>query len=439
MQNKKYDVIIIGSGVTGTAILYILSKYTNVKSIALVDKYSKIASVNSHRDNNSQTLHFGDIETNYTLEKAKKVKKAADLLARYVETIGKDDNLFLKTHKMVLAVGEDEIKVLEKRYEEFKEMFPKLKKLGWEEIGTLEPNIVKDRNPKEQLLALCTGDGYAIDYGKLSESFVAKTKETGKKIDFFLGKKVKKISKNGGGYQIIIGDKEIDASAVVVATGSHSLIFAKQMGYGKEFGLLPVAGSFYSARNMLNGKVYTLQIDKLPFAAIHGDPDIGNPKETRFGPTAKVLPMLERHHYATIPDFLKTSVFRIDGMLSLLKILSEPILFKYVIKNFIFDMPFVGKYMFIQEVRKIVPSIKLSELKFRKMVGGIRPQIVNTNEKKLVMGEAKIIGDQIIFNITPSPGASVCLQNAYNDTQSVIGFLGKGFRFDMKQFEKELT
>jgi malate dehydrogenase (quinone) len=76
MQHKKYDVVIIGSGVTGTAILYTLSRYTNVKSIALVDKYSKIASVNSHRDNNSQTLHFGDIETNYTLEKAKKSKES---------------------------------------------------------------------------------------------------------------------------------------------------------------------------------------------------------------------------------------------------------------------------------------------------------------------------------------------------------------------------
>jgi malate dehydrogenase (quinone) len=188
----------------------------------------------------------------------------------------------------------------------------------------------------------------------------------------------------------------------------------------------------------LNGKVYTLQIEKLPFAAIHGDLDIGNPKETRFGPTAKVLPLLERHHYATVPDFFKTSVFRIEGVLSLLKILSEPILFKYVIKNFGFDLPFIEKYMFIQEVKKIVPSIKLSELKFRRKVGGIRPQIVNTNEKKLVMGEAKILGNKIIFNITPSPGASVCLQNAYNDTQSIMGFLGKGFRFDSKKFEKEL-
>ena len=33
------------------------------------------------------------------------------------------------------------------------------------------------------------------------------------------------------------------------------------------------------------------------------------------------------------------------------------------------------------------------------------------------MGEAKLSGEKIIFNITPSPGASTCLGNAYADTK----------------------
>lgn len=75
----KYDVLIIGAGVSGSALAYVLSKYTNIKKIALIEKESKAAQVNSNTHNNSQTLHFGDIETNYKLEKAKKVKRAADL------------------------------------------------------------------------------------------------------------------------------------------------------------------------------------------------------------------------------------------------------------------------------------------------------------------------------------------------------------------------
>ena len=33
-------------------------------------------------------------------------------------------------------------------------------------------------------------------------------------------------------------------------------------------------------------KVYMVQNDKLPFAALHGDPDILKNGKTRFGPTA---------------------------------------------------------------------------------------------------------------------------------------------------------
>ena len=57
----KHDVIIIGGGVSGTALLYTLCKYTNMKSIGLIEKYSDFGLVNSSPTMNSQTLHFGDI------------------------------------------------------------------------------------------------------------------------------------------------------------------------------------------------------------------------------------------------------------------------------------------------------------------------------------------------------------------------------------------
>jgi malate dehydrogenase (quinone) len=46
------------------------------------------------------------------------------------------------------------------------------------------------------------------------------------------------------------------------------------------------------------------------------------------------------------------------------------------------------------------------------------------------MGEAKIVGDDIIFNITPSPGASTCLKNARRDTETLMEFLDGDYEFD---------
>src|SRR3989344_843 len=435
---KKYDVAIIGAGITGTSLLYVLSKYTNIKNLVLLEKYPTIAAVNTQKDNNSQTLHFGDIETNYSLEKAAKVKEAAEMTAKYLETVGKHEGLHTKTHKMVLAVGEEEVQELEKRYEEFKNLFPKLQKISKEEIGQLEPKVVEGRNPEEKLLALSTEDGYAVDYGKLSESFVKHAQESDKVVDVFLHQKIKEIQKNKKSYKIIAQGKKVEASVVIVCAGSHSLIFAQKMGYGKELGLLPVAGSFYCATKMLNGKVYTMQLKKLPFAAIHGDPDVKHPGETRFGPTAKVLPLLERHHYRTIPDFIRTSVFTVDGVLSLLKIISDKPYFRFILKNFSYDIPFFGKRIFLKDVQKIVPSAQAKDIRLGKGIGGIRPQIVDTKTKAMNMGEAKIVGDDIIFNITPSPGASVCLKNAENDARQVVGFLGKGFKLDEHKLQEDL-
>lgn len=55
------------------------------------------------------------------------------------------------------------------------------------------------------------------------------------------------------------------------------------------------------------------------------------------------------------------------------------------------------------------------------------------------MGEAKIVGEKIIFNITPSPGASTCLGNAFEDTSKIMEFLNNKYSFDKEQFEKDLV
>jgi malate dehydrogenase (quinone) len=83
-EKNVYEVAIIGGGISGTALLYSLSNYTNINRIVLIEKHKEVALLNSHKNSNSQTLHFGDIETNYTLEKAQIVKSAANLVKNYI-------------------------------------------------------------------------------------------------------------------------------------------------------------------------------------------------------------------------------------------------------------------------------------------------------------------------------------------------------------------
>jgi len=54
-----------------------------------------------------------------------------------------------------------------------------------------------------------------------------------------------------------------------------------------------------------------------------------------------------------------------------------------------------------------------------------------------LMGESKIsTGEGLIFNVTPSPGATTCLENAEIDLRTVVRLLGADF--DEEGFARDL-
>jgi len=361
------------------------------------------------------------------------------MVAGYLEAKDPDRELHSKRSKMVLAVGDDEVDKLESRYDDegFGDLFPKLEAIGREEISEIEPKVVEGRDPSKDLLALQTPDGYTVDYGELSKAFVDQVREH-EHVDVYTGTKVERVNETDDEY-LIETDNEgwFAADSTVVTAGSHSLQIAKKMGYGEDLSLLPVAGSFFVANEgLLNGKVYTLQMKKLPFAAVHGDAEVHDGNMTRFGPTAKVVPGLERGELSSVPDFFDVFGMNPDSFLSYANIMADRILFPFVIENLLYDLPVVGRKTFLPHVQKVVPTVEEGDISRAKGFGGIRPQIVNTKTKSLDMGEAKITGDDIIFNITPSPGASTCLKNAMRDTKQVIEFLDGEHEFDEDGFRR---
>ncbi len=355
---ENFDLLIVGGGVVGTALLYTISKYTDIKKVGLIEKYSDFGLVNSASYNNSQTLHFGDIETNYSIEKAKSVKRMADMVMKYLENEKKsssDMKIFSKYSKMVLAVGSGQVEQLKKRYPPFSELFPKLRMIGRDEIEKIEPRVLEGRDPAEEILALATEDGYTVDFKRLCHSFVDNALRANPDLNIQLNTRLLKISRTENGYTVLTNNGEMNAKAVIIAAGGHSLLIAKSLGYGKNLSVLSMAGSFYTAPKILNGKVYTIQVPKLPFAAIHGDPEVHSAEVTRFGPTAKPIFQLERHNWSTFSEYWKTFGFGIKPIISLLNISLDKVLFSYIFVNFLYDLPLIGKRLFIKQVRKIVP------------------------------------------------------------------------------------
>lgn len=447
MEEKHYEVVVIGGGITGAALLYELARYTDIKNIALVEKYEGIATLNSKGTANSQTIHCGDIETNYTFEKAKKVKRTADMVVKYGLQYGYQNKFMFANQKMAMGVGEREVDIIKERFEIFKELYPYLELFDKEKLKEIEPKIVFDENGNERPENIISmgvqKEVYTtINYGAMAISLTENAKkQENKTCDVFLNTEVLGITHIGDKFFLRTrNNMAISANFVVVDAGAHSLWLAHRMGYGKNMGCLSMAGSFYlTKQHLLNGKVYMVQNPKLPFAALHGDPDILADGCTRFGPTALALPKLERYKgLKSVPEYFQTLNFSKEVVQILWDLIKDSDIRNYVFRNYLFEIPEIGKKLFVEDAKKIVPSLKTEDIYYARGFGGVRPQVLNRTEKKLMLGEASIDTEKgVIFNMTPSPGATSCLGNAERDVKKVCAFLNK--TFDEQKFTAELV
>ena len=196
MARQEFDVLVIGAGISGAALFYELSRYTELKNIALVEKYNAPATLNSKGTSNSQTIHCGDIETNYTLEKARKVKKTADMIIKYA-LLQNAQNKFMFSHqKMALAVGETECESIKERFEEFKELYPYISFFDKDKIKQVEPKIVlaedgiSDRKDPICAMGVEAGGTFTtVDFGKMSQSLIEEACKQGKNTSVFFNQR----------------------------------------------------------------------------------------------------------------------------------------------------------------------------------------------------------------------------------------------------------
>ena len=446
MQEKHYEVIIIGGGITGSALAYVLAEFSGIENIALLEKYEGLATLNSKASANSQTIHCGDIETNYDLQKATEVKRKADMIVKYCQKHGYENKFLFHGQKMALGVGESEVELIKDRFEKFKELYPYLQLFDKEELKKIEPKLVFDgcgEERAEDIVAMGVQSGVytTIDYGAMANSFVQNAKNVeGKTCDLYLNTEVQNITKVGDKLYIRTANRlSLSADFVVVDAGAHSLWLAHKMGLGQDFSTICIAGSFYlTKQKLLNGKVYMVQNPKLPFAALHGDPDLLADGCTRFGPTALTLPKLERYKGCrSVPEFFQSLNFDMDVAKVIWQNFGDSEVRDFLIRNIGFEIPILGKKLFVKNARKIIPSIREEDIYYAKGFGGVRPQVISHSQKKLLLGEARI-GENpgIIFNMTPSPGATSCLGNALRDAKGACEYLGVSF--DDAKFDAEM-
>ncbi len=226
---NDYDVVIIGAGVTGSAIARECSRYR--LKIAVLDKNSDIGEGTSKA--NSGIVHAGYDAKPGTL-KAKLNVEGSRMMPELAKKLGIP---FMQNGSMVVALSEEDIPHMQELYDRGqKNGVEKLKILSREEALAMEPNLSDDTKG-----ALFAPTGGIICPFRLTSALAESAYTNG--VSFRLLTEVKDIKKTDDGYRIFAiqhgefdnseKELEITSTGVVNAAGVYADRFHNMMSSDK--------------------------------------------------------------------------------------------------------------------------------------------------------------------------------------------------------------
>ena len=208
MDRLEYDVVVIGAGVSGSAVARELAKKT--RRIAVLERESDVCEGTSKA--NSGIVHAGFDAQPDTLKAKLNVQGA-----KMMKTLSKElDFSYKQNGSIVVSFEEDGREQLQELYERGRQNGVEgLQILSGDEVRALEPALSDE--VKAALYAK-TG-GIVCPFG-LNIALAENAAVNG--VDFYLNTEVVKIEREQGGYRILTREREFWAKVVVNAAGVHA-------------------------------------------------------------------------------------------------------------------------------------------------------------------------------------------------------------------------
>lgn len=213
---KKYDVVVIGGGITGTGIIRELSKYN--LNVALLERKMDIGV--GVTKGNGGVVHSGyDPEPNKL--KAKLNVKGALMYPKLSEDLG---FAYKNTGSMVIGMSDEDLPYLEKLLKNGKANgVPGIKIIEHNEMKEIEPRVSKDA--KYALYAPTAG---MVDPFEVAVAFAENAMSNG--ADILRNQKVQSINKENNLFYIKTQNEEYEAKYIVNAAGIYGDEIAKMTG-----------------------------------------------------------------------------------------------------------------------------------------------------------------------------------------------------------------
>lgn len=353
----RYDVAIVGAGVTGVALARELARRAPKARIVLVDKEPGVAAHASGR--NSGVLHVGYNQKPGTL----KARFCVEGNRRAKEYCREKGVPLAETGILVLALDEREaatLAELKRRGDE--NGAPGLRILSAEEVAAREPNAA--RGP-----ALLAPSGAAVDAGAMVRALAEDAKAAG--VELMLGAAVRGAGRDGDGFRLELDGGELRAARLVNCAGAHADRLAHGLGAGLDYAIVPFRGEYYvldpAKAGLVRSMVYGVPDLRYPFLGVHWTRTPAG--AVKVGPNAVLAPGREAY---------RTMQAQPGDMLAMAldprfwRMLLQPEFRRLAAESW---RTALDKDLFVKQALKLVRGASPAD--FRRGTSGIRAQVVD--------------------------------------------------------------
>jgi L-2-hydroxyglutarate oxidase len=389
MLNKKYDFIVVGAGIVGTATAYKLQlKYPN-KSIAILDKEAKVGLHQTGR--NSGVIHSG-IYYKPGSYKALNCNNGRTQLVNFAKEFNVKHDV---CGKVIVATSKAEVPILDAIFERgIKNKTKGISFLTSEELKEKEPFV-------EGVKAIWVPTAGIIDYIGVSKAFIQQISIINSESKLITSCKVEKVISTEDFTKLQTTQGNLLAEKVIFCTGLYSDRIAEKDSLKLDMHIVGFRGDYFElkpeAAHKIKNLVYPVPDIKFPFLGVHFTRMVNGGVEC--GPNAVFT--FKREGYS------KTSFSLKDTYEALTFRGTWKLFGKHWRKGMDEYKRAFSKRLFVKALQKMMPTITVNDVQPAR--AGVRAQAIDYNGG--MVDDFKILkhnGNIHVLN-APSPAATACM------------------------------
>lgn len=389
MEDKIYDIAIIGGGIVGAATFYKLQKRNPELSIVVIEKEKQWA--DHQTGNNSGVIHSGLYYKPGSL-KAENCVKGRRELVEFAKEYNVPHDV---CGKVVVAATEDELPRLDKIFETgLENEIEGIEKITGEQVKEHEPYVTSVGG----IWVPCTG---IIDYRDATEKMIAIGEGTNTNSTTVLGEKVVDIEKHTD-YSTVVGEnKKYKAKHLIFCAGLQADRMARKDGVKLKEQVVGFRGDYFElteeGKHKVKNLIYPVPNPDFPFLGVHFTRMTNGDIEC--GPNAVFT--FKREGYGKTDFSLKDTM--------------DALGYKGTWKLFFNNMSFgineyrraFSKKLFLKTLQRLIPTLTMEDLKPGR--SGVRALLLGQDGDTKDDFRIEYLENSIHVLNAPSPAATASL------------------------------